>query len=740
MRDHVPIVFEMPSCLVVRMSGRTQLNEVREGLSQLVHDCIEAGVSHPKLDVVERLSQLLDQMDSTLDVVVPQLNEPNTTPQAAQRPNLIQEALDATNLQSLPLASGALDGSTTPNVLSPDSTLRASRKRQSVTFLPESPTAAGSPKSVSPQDGEVHGWLQRTYSGYGSFRRQSKVVSNEFGIVEQALAFASEGMPALDLSSGSPRSAFSRPAKRHTAVFGEASHLFDELVAHLDYEVPELANIDDPNFDVLELVEDPTVPSEARRVFVIVALNVILKYSFVTSYQFPIDKLVRFIVTVSEQYIVSPFHNPVHAADMIQAVHAYFCQPNVKENFSDVELFATLFATMASQLGQLGVNNEFLARVDHPLVRLFTDICPMEAFSAALAFELLRQPELNFTDVPVWKEDPLNQLAFKEVVNEVVLASAARNHVQHIQNMDDVIDNAVVKDMDVPKLLAAVVHVADCRYAVSSEHSYLKWVGYFTEENYRQGDAEKALGLTVSDLCDRETGHSKVKAQIGFLQHVIQPLFSVMSPVLPKAWKDQLMGNLNSHGGGPSPRNSFVLQSPSSLRSDDDITLPSAGRWIDESGPKLERLLQIFRKPSADMHYIALLRLLSNHLADAKHEPDFPGHVISLAIKLDPKYIGSRAAAALSPTGISPQLDTLSFDECTRLAFIVSAEALPNTMSMVIDDSTGSNPFLILLLHIFSQITGSDVRGRSDSRQGLAGEGSYGRWMTPVRNNVYRRL
>lgn len=57
-----------------------------------------------------------------------------------------------------------------------------------------------------------------------------------------------------------------------------------------------------------------------------------------------------------------------------------------------------------------------------------------------------------------------------------------------------------------------------------------RWVGQLEEEFFRQGDVERALGLTISPLFDRSK-QGITKSQVGFFDIVVIPLFHTFSKV-----------------------------------------------------------------------------------------------------------------------------------------------------------------------------------------------------------------
>ena len=55
-----------------------------------------------------------------------------------------------------------------------------------------------------------------------------------------------------------------------------------------------------------------------------------------------------------------------------------------------------------------------------------------------------------------------------------------------------------------------------------------RWTNGLVEEFFRQGDAERDLGLPFSPLCDRETTLVS-QSQIGFIDFIITPTYTLVT-------------------------------------------------------------------------------------------------------------------------------------------------------------------------------------------------------------------
>ena len=82
-------------------------------------------------------------------------------------------------------------------------------------------------------------------------------------------------------------------------------------------------------------------------------------------------------------------------------------------------------------------------------------------------------------------------------------------------------------------MLNVLLHSADISNAVKPFPTYKTWASRVLEEFFKQGDREKALGLPVSPMMDRETTIVSV-SQINFIEFVVAPLYSAFSKMFPE--------------------------------------------------------------------------------------------------------------------------------------------------------------------------------------------------------------
>ena len=387
------------------------------------------------------------------------------------------------------------------------------------------PPKASEPRGVPPSDGERRVEI---------FEQANVVCSVAVGDVSEHGVEESITLPAPDFEEQKYRRATARQSTAYAANYAAT-------LASAD--IP-LLEVDSPDFNIFEaasLAESLGRPPEDS--FLFVSCNVLFRYSFLETYGICIPKLVHFLKSIADCYSsVNPYHNALHAADVLQTAHVYLCQSDVRSNFNDLELFVLLFSALIHDVGHLGVGNGFLVAVQHPISELYACGSPLESMHVALAFQVLDAPANNFlAESEKWSTE-LNH-TFRELVAEVVLGTDMKFHMSTIGNVQEILADGVIEDSEMGRLLKAILHLADLSNPLKPLDVYKNWVDRVMAEMWQQGDQERRRSLPVSKMCDRDQT-AIAKAQAGFIQFIVQPLAMELSTLLPEVWMKRLEGNL----------------------------------------------------------------------------------------------------------------------------------------------------------------------------------------------------
>ncbi|KAL6751781.1 3'5'-cyclic nucleotide phosphodiesterase [Haematococcus lacustris] len=252
------------------------------------------------------------------------------------------------------------------------------------------------------------------------------------------------------------------------------------------------------------------------------------------TFKLPGVKVARFLRAVEAGYRPNPYHNKVHAADVLQTLHVVLTKGGVLAAIpSPLTHLACYVAAVSHDYEHVGLNNDFLINTNDQLARIYNDKSPMENHHLAAMFGLLRQDELNF--VAQLPKAELVQL--RQMVIELVLATDMKQHfaaVSHFMALyrlaplrgpvHDLIAITLAPPPPPPAPPPIALKLSDLGHLAEELHVHSRWVSALEEELYRQGDREKAAGLPISPLFDR-TKPGVSKSQVGFMDFVVVPLF-----------------------------------------------------------------------------------------------------------------------------------------------------------------------------------------------------------------------
>jgi len=103
-----------------------------------------------------------------------------------------------------------------------------------------------------------------------------------------------------------------------------------------------------------------------------------------------------------------------------------------------------------------------------------------------------------------------------------VLATDLTKHFDTIAHIKTV---KMVTSAELEYVFKAVLKMADLSHVAKPLPQHKQWSMLITQEFHSQGDQEVQHGLDISPLCNRQNT-KLAKGQVGFIKHVVQPLYS----------------------------------------------------------------------------------------------------------------------------------------------------------------------------------------------------------------------
>lgn len=290
---------------------------------------------------------------------------------------------------------------------------------------------------------------------------------------------------------------------------------------------PVLEGIERWNYDIFNLSL-----ATGGRPLTCAGFRILEQHNLIEKLDFPPHKVLKYLQAVEAGYNSNPYHNNIHAADVLLGTNYLISSSGILQYLSTNEFFAALFAALIHDLGHPGVNNAFLISTGHDLAVTHNDRSVLENHHCAQAFKLLQNPENNFME----KLPLVDRQEIRKTVIELVLATDMSQHVEifnQFQNKRKTEGIDIVGSKpDRLLTLKMVIKCADISNPARDPELYKQWVDCIMEEFWRQGDAERSLGMPISAFMDRSTPNVP-KCQSGFIQFIAMPTYSAFVEQFP---------------------------------------------------------------------------------------------------------------------------------------------------------------------------------------------------------------
>ena len=253
------------------------------------------------------------------------------------------------------------------------------------------------------------------------------------------------------------------------------------------------------------------------------------------------------------------YHSAVHAADVTQA--AAFVLAGAGGGLASCveprDAFLLLVAAAAHDVGHPGCNNAFLTATEDPAAVRWNDVSVQRTPARVAA-----APGREYGVLDGFADE--ERRACRATLGRLVLSTDMAHHAKLLEDFVDAATDAMetasmnaaaidengneeeevasVASWSDPVLaLCYVLHCADISNPARPWRLAREWGARISEEFYKQGDRERALGVPVAALNDRyAAGATNAAAttaanQIAFARYVVEPTLEGLMTIAPGA-------------------------------------------------------------------------------------------------------------------------------------------------------------------------------------------------------------
>ncbi|KAM7396927.1 hypothetical protein PAMP_019930 [Pampus punctatissimus] len=288
------------------------------------------------------------------------------------------------------------------------------------------------------------------------------------------------------------------------------------------------------------------------------------------TFKIPVKEFMNYFHALENGYRDIPYHNRVHATDVLHAVWYLTTQavPGLPSLITDhgsasdsdsdsgithshmgflvsktysvsedgygclsglipaLELMALYVAAAMHDYDHPGRTNAFLVATSAPQAVLYNDRSVLENHHAASAWNLfMSHPEYNF----LVNLDHVEFKRFRFLVIEAILATDLKKHFDFLAEFNAKVGDDPSTGIDWSnendRLLVCqmCIKLADINGPLKCKDLHLQWTEGIVNEFYEQGDEESSMGLPISPFMDR-AAPQLAKLQESFITHIVGPL------------------------------------------------------------------------------------------------------------------------------------------------------------------------------------------------------------------------
>ena len=282
-----------------------------------------------------------------------------------------------------------------------------------------------------------------------------------------------------------------------------------------------------------------------------------------------ICRLLRKVENEYPKRLVNPYHNNIHAADVIQSTHALIQMggEQMEMAYTPLELYSILWAAALHDIKHPGTNNNYQINKRTELAKIYNDISVLENMHASRACFLLEGMDESgdYSEIFGSMTDEQRKLFRTSLIRSILFTDMSKHFswvAEMTKSIEAMEEEAATDSDNSPRPVLArigskdhekfrtnflpyILHMADIGNSAKVHHVQLEWSDCVYDEFFLQGDREAAENMPISPLCDRST--TKIaEAQVGFMNFVVRPSFVLLWRCLPNV-ADIILSQLDTN-------------------------------------------------------------------------------------------------------------------------------------------------------------------------------------------------
>mmetsp|Transcript_124312 Transcript_124312/g.247824 ORF Transcript_124312/g.247824 Transcript_124312/m.247824 type:complete len:1077 (+) Transcript_124312:60-3290(+) len=249
-----------------------------------------------------------------------------------------------------------------------------------------------------------------------------------------------------------------------------------------------------------------------------------------------------FITDVQSGYNNQPYHNFLHAVDILQTVFQFMKVTESVKWMHNIDQYALMIAALGHDIGHEGFTNEYLRSTGHSWALMYNDSSPLENMHCSKLLDICSKGKEECKDI-FGRCSLEDQKEARKVIINCILHTDMAHHgemVKEIKNVyvsrkevcthQAILSNGFAQSYEKEILhqnkklwLQLFLHMADVSNPIKLWSMCELWADRVLQEFFNEGDEQKRLGIPVGHLNDRDVVN-RPSSQYCFITFLVQPL------------------------------------------------------------------------------------------------------------------------------------------------------------------------------------------------------------------------
>ena len=266
----------------------------------------------------------------------------------------------------------------------------------------------------------------------------------------------------------------------------------------------------------------------------LIPLRTLMRFNLHKKFNIDVEKWAAYMGEVKKYMHDCPYHNLTHVTDVTQTLGTFLATEKAMGLLTDLDRLIMLVSAISHDLDHPGTNNIYQVNKKTELAIKYDNKTVLENHHIDLSQSIMK----NLGLFESFDEGVLNE--FTGTMRELILSTDMAQHFGLCGTLQEITKawkaqaaGEMPSQEDKLVFMKSLLHLADISNPFKKWSMCKWWSDRVFQEFWEQGDREKAEGLPISMLCDRDTTQQD-ESSVNFIDFIVCPFLFACTDAFPE--------------------------------------------------------------------------------------------------------------------------------------------------------------------------------------------------------------